>query len=62
MAPSNLGTIKALSIGSFGLIIGYVIQGILNGGSLFQLALILLVVVIVYAPAAIPVRQRFTNL
>jgi 1,4-dihydroxy-2-naphthoate octaprenyltransferase len=62
MAPSNFGTIKALSIGSFGLIAGYAIQGIVNGGSLVQLALILLVVVVVYAPAVIPVNQIFSNL
>ena len=55
MAPSNLGTIKALSVASFGLIAGYTIQGILNGANLAQLALTLLIVGIVCAPAAIPV-------
>ena len=62
MAPSNKGTIKALSIGSFGLIVGYAIEGIFNGGSLVQLALIFLVVIIVYAPASIPVIHGFSNL
>jgi 1,4-dihydroxy-2-naphthoate octaprenyltransferase len=57
MAPSNLGTIKALSIGSFGLIVGYAIQGILNGTSLVQLALILLIVGATCAPALIPLMH-----
>ena len=57
MAPSNLGTIKALSIASFGLIIGYAIQGILNGANLAQLAFTLLAVGAVCAPAAIPVAH-----
>ena len=57
MAPSNLGTIKALSIASFGLIIGYSIQGILNGENLAQLAFTLLAVGAVCAPAAIPVAH-----
>jgi 1,4-dihydroxy-2-naphthoate octaprenyltransferase len=57
MAPSNLGTIKALSVASFGLIFGYAIQGILNGASLTQLALTLVIVCLVYAPAVIPVKH-----
>jgi hypothetical protein len=57
MVPSNLGTIKALSVASFGLIVGYAIQGILNGASLAQLALTLLIVGAAYAPAAIPVMH-----
>lgn len=57
MAPSNLGTIKALSVASFGLIVGYAIQGILNGASLAQLALTLLIVGAACAPAAIPVMH-----
>jgi len=57
MAPSNLGTIKALSVASFGLIVGYAIQGILNGASLTQLALTLVIVCLAYAPAAIPVMH-----
>jgi 1,4-dihydroxy-2-naphthoate octaprenyltransferase len=57
MAPSNLGTIKALSVASFGLIAGYAIQGVLNGKSLAQIALILLIVGAAYAPAAIPVMR-----
>ena len=57
MAPSNLGTIKALSVASFGLIIGYAIQGIINGASLEQLAYTLVIVSAAYAPAAIPVMH-----
>jgi len=57
MAPSNLGTINALSVASFGLIVGYAIQGILNGANLAQLALTLLIVGAAYAPAAIPVKH-----
>jgi 1,4-dihydroxy-2-naphthoate octaprenyltransferase len=59
MAPSNLGTIRALSISSFGLIVGYAIQGILNGENIAQLALALLIVGIVYAPTAIPVMHTY---
>lgn len=55
MAPSNFGTIKTLAVTSFGLIAGYAIQGIIDGESLTQLAVILLIVGAVYAPAAIPV-------
>jgi 1,4-dihydroxy-2-naphthoate octaprenyltransferase len=61
MAPSNLGTIKALSIASFGLIVGYAIQGILNGESIVQLALALLIVGIVYAPTTVPVMRSPTE-
>jgi 1,4-dihydroxy-2-naphthoate octaprenyltransferase len=57
MAPANLGTIKAFSIASFGLIAGYAVQGILKGASLAQLALTLLLVAAAYAPAAIPVMR-----
>jgi 1,4-dihydroxy-2-naphthoate octaprenyltransferase len=57
MAPSNLGTIKALSVASFGLIVGYAIKGILNGESLVQLALTLLIVGAAYAPAVISVMH-----
>ncbi len=57
MAPSNLGTLKALSIASFGLIVGYAIQGILNGKSIVQLLLIFLIVSAVYTPAAVPVMR-----
>ena len=57
MAPSNLGTIKALSVASFGLVVGYAIQGILNGANLMQLALTLVIVCLAYAPAAIPVMH-----
>ncbi len=57
MAPSNLGTIKALSVASFGLIVGYAIQGILNGANLMQLALALLIVGAACAPATIPVMR-----
>ena len=59
MAPSNSGTIKALSIASFGLIVGYAIQGILNGESIVQLALALSIVGIVYAPTTIPVIHTY---
>ena len=59
MAPSNLGTIKALSFASFGLIAGYTIQGILNGESILQLALALLIMSMVYAPTAIPVMHSY---
>lgn len=58
MVPSNLGTIKALTLASFGLIFGYVIQGILSGASLMQLALSLLIVGVCYAPAMIPVVKE----
>jgi len=52
-----LGTIQALSVASFGLIVGYAIQVILNGANLTQLALTLLIVGAAYAPAAIPVMH-----
>jgi 1,4-dihydroxy-2-naphthoate octaprenyltransferase len=58
MAPSNLGTIKALTIASFGLIIGYSIQGILNEASVAQLSLTFLIVTVVYAPATIPIKHN----
>ncbi|UCE96380.1 MAG: 1,4-dihydroxy-2-naphthoate octaprenyltransferase [Candidatus Bathyarchaeota archaeon] len=61
MAPSNLGTIKALSVASFGLIVGYSIQGILNGESLTQLAIALLILVATCAPAAIAVMHARTE-
>jgi 1,4-dihydroxy-2-naphthoate octaprenyltransferase len=61
LAPSNLGTIKTLTVTSFGLIAGYTIQGILNGASLTQIAIILLIVSAVYAPAAIPVSHPSKN-
>jgi hypothetical protein len=61
MAPSNLGTINALTVASFGLIAGYVIQGILNGESLAQIILILLIVGVAFAPTVIPVMQTGKN-
>ncbi|HYA77574.1 MAG TPA: hypothetical protein VEF91_02535, partial [Verrucomicrobiae bacterium] len=52
MAPANLGMIKAHSVTAFGLISGYVIQGLLNKANTFQLLFILVLFTIVYAPVA----------
>ncbi len=52
MAPANLDMIKAHSITSFGLIGGYAVQGLINGGNAFQLAFILVSLAVVYAPVA----------
>lgn len=51
LAPANLSMIQAHSVTSFGLIIAFAIQGLLNGSSLAGLVLILVALTVAYAPA-----------
>ena len=53
LAPANLDMIKAHSVASFGLIAGYAAQGLLNGADPLQLAFVLAVLAMAYAPVAI---------
>jgi 1,4-dihydroxy-2-naphthoate octaprenyltransferase len=52
MAPANLDMIVAHSVTSFGLIAGYAVEGILNKAKPLQLAFILAMLAVVYAPVA----------
>jgi len=52
MAPANLDMIVAHSVTGFGLITGYAVAGILNKVNPVQLAFILVLLAIAYAPVA----------
>ena len=53
MAPANLDMIRAHSVTCLGLIVGYCLQGVLNGADVLQLAFVLLLLALAYAPAAL---------
>jgi 1,4-dihydroxy-2-naphthoate octaprenyltransferase len=57
LAPANLDMIKAHSLTSFGLIAAYSISGLINGADAFQLSMLLLVLIAVYTPALLAMRQ-----
>lgn len=52
LAPANLDMIKAHSVTSLGLIAGYSLQGLINGAEPSQLAFILVLLTVSYAPVA----------
>lgn len=52
LAPANLDMIRAHSVTSFGLIGGYAVLGVLNGFEAFQLALVIALLGVSYAPVA----------
>ena len=58
LAPANLDMIKAHSVTCIGLIAAYALQGLINGANALQLAIIILILVGFYAPAAIPLLRK----
>jgi len=57
LAPANLNMIMAHAITSFGLILAYLIQGILNRTDYFELFFILLLLSVLYVPATLALRK-----
>ncbi|WP_455282388.1 1,4-dihydroxy-2-naphthoate octaprenyltransferase [[Eubacterium] cellulosolvens] len=58
LAPANLDMIKAHSLTGFGLIVAYILQGLINGSNTQQLTITLTLLAMFYVPAIIPLLKK----
>jgi 1,4-dihydroxy-2-naphthoate polyprenyltransferase len=57
LMPANKRMIQAHALTSIGIIIGYIIQGYLNGRAISEIYLFIIVLLLLYLPALLPPRQ-----